>query len=181
MIGKLKGERLYLREITIEDATPTYLSWLQDTEVSKYLDCRHNKQSIESIKEFIKEAKENKGIILLAIITRKDNKHIGNVKIGLIDVNNHNADIGIIVGNKNYWNKGYGAEAVKLVIDYAFSTMKIHKLVSSIASINISSIKIFKKVGFKLEGRIKEKIFIKETYQDCLIYGIINQEKRGEK
>lgn len=80
-------------------------------------------------------------IIYSAIISKDGDKHIGSNKIGPINRINNFADVGLIIGDKSFGNKGFATEALKLIVDYAFNKLKIRKLTAGIYANNIGSIK----------------------------------------
>jgi len=171
----INGEHIYLREVQLSDANENYCNWLNDPGVNKFLESRFEKWSIKKIKNFITNIKETSNNLFFAIISRDEDKHIGNIKIGPININHNCAEVGILIGDKSSWNKGYATEALKLIVDYAFTKLKIHKLTAGIYTNNIGSIKAFQKAGFKIEGVKKEEIFFDNKYIDAVIMGIVNQ------
>ena len=169
------GKRIFLREVQLSDASKNYCDWLNDPEVNKFLESRFEKWSIKKIKIFITNIKKTSNDLFYAIISRDEGKHIGNIKIGPINKNHNYAEVGILIGDKSSWNKGFATEALKLIVDYAFNKLKIHKLNAGIYANNISSIKAFEKAGFLIEGVKKRQYFYNGTYIDCVLVGIINK------
>ena len=94
-------------------------------------------------KKFYYQYKKTSDDLFYAIISRDKDKHIGNIKIGLINKNYNYAEVGILIGDKSSWNKGFTTEALKLIVDYAFNKLKIHKLTVGIYANNIGSINAF--------------------------------------
>ena len=174
--GVKENEHIYLRELTEQDAAEEYVAWLNDSEVKKYLESRFQQHTIESVKNFIKQATSDKSTMFFAIIAKDKEKHIGNVKTGPVNTHNNTAAMGIMIGDKNYWGKGYGSEAIALAAAYAFEERKLHKIYAHIASINQSSARSFEKAGFTYEATLKQNLLIDGAYHDTLIYCMINPE-----
>jgi RimJ/RimL family protein N-acetyltransferase len=170
----LKGKNILLRKLSIEDATAEYLGWLNDYETSKYTESRHFVHTMESLKNFVAHV-NNENNYCFAITDIHSGKHIGNIKIGNIHQIYKYADVGLIIGDKNYWGKGIATEAIQLCIEFAFKRLKLHRLWAGIYDVNVGSIKAFEKAGFVREGCEKEKCLFEGKRVDCYIYGIINE------
>ena len=84
----LRGNRIELSQVQIQDATDQYLSWLNDTEVNKFLETRWISQTLETVISHIKKVSASPTELLLKIVVVAEGTHIGNIKIGPIDVNN---------------------------------------------------------------------------------------------
>jgi [ribosomal protein S5]-alanine N-acetyltransferase len=171
----IKGKRIYLREIKLSDANKNYRDWINDPEVNQYLESRFEKWSIKKLKSYVSAIKKNPSYVFLAIIVKNRNKHIGNIKIGLVNKIHKFADVGIIIGEKSFWGKGFAAEAIKLVVDYAFNKLGLHKLTAGAYSNNIRSIKAFEKAGFSVEGVRKKHYLCKGDYVDGVLLGIVRK------
>ena len=101
----LIGPRLKLSPVHVEDATDTYLSWLNDVEINKFLETRWTAQTHESNLAHIKKIRNSPTEVLLKHVVLKDSTHIGNIKIGPIDVNNKSVELSYFIGAKSYWGK----------------------------------------------------------------------------
>jgi len=171
----LEDKHISLREIELSDVTKTYHKWMNDPEVTQYLESRFKTWSLKKLRSFVRKIKSSPDYIFLAIISKEKNKHIGNIKLGPINRNHNFADIGIIIGEKSFWGKGFATEAIRLVVDYAFNRLKLHKLTAGSYINNIASIKAFKKAGFLVEGIRKKHLFYNGSYVDGLLLGIVRK------
>ena len=171
----VEGKRIFLREIRLSDANKNYCCWMNDPEMNQYLESRFEKWSIKKLKSYVSAIKKNPSYVFLAIIAKNRNKHIGNIKIGPVDRVHKLADVGIIIGEKSFWGKGFAAEAIKLVVDYAFNKLGLHKLTAGAYSNNIRSIKAFKKAGFSVEGVRKKHYLCNGDYVDGVLLGIVRK------
>ncbi|MGM0640664.1 MAG: GNAT family N-acetyltransferase [Thermotogota bacterium] len=135
-------------------------------------------EKMEKIMErFIKSTPEKNGdIIHLAIHKKDSNDFIGFTMIALIDKYHKKCHLGLTIGNKEEWGKGYGTEVVKAMIKFAFNDLKMNRVGAEIYSHNIGSIKIFEKSGFKKEGIIRQSVLKNSHYKDEFIYGILKEE-----
>jgi len=172
--GSLKGERIYLREVRSYDANETYCGWMNDPSVSQYLESRFYPHTVKSLKKYIKDKQGDRSNVFLAIILKDSNRHIGNIKLGPIDDIHRLADIGIIIGEKDCWGKGYATEAIRLIVKYAFDKLNLHKVTAGCYGPNKGSIKAFKKAGFLQEGVHKTHCYCNGRYVDDVLLGLIN-------
>ena len=101
---KIERNRIYLKEIKREDATPVYCSWLNDKEVSRYLETK--KIKIKELKSYVKAKIESPNCIFFGIFIKNKDKHVGNVKLEPIIWKEKKATLGIMIGDKNYWGRG---------------------------------------------------------------------------
>ena len=166
-----ENNKIYLKKLNINDNLSNYLSWINDKDLTLYLN-KIKKQNIDDLKNYITYHKDSNNY-LCGIYRKNDNTHMGNVLLSHMDNINKNCRIGILVG-KNYWGGGIGTSAVVLMSDYAFNTLKMHKVIAGVVKENIGSSKLFEKAGFILEGTKKEEFKMEGKFLDALHYGKIN-------
>lgn len=171
----IDGINIYLRKLTLDDCNDEYLSWMNDYDVVKYLESRFSKHSINSLKDFVSSVNNSDNNVIFAIIDKFSNKHIGNIKLGNINKAHNFADIGIIIGDKNYWGKGIATEAIKLVCNYAFNEVNLRKVIAGAYDVNIGSIKAFEKNGFKKAYVKKSSYFFENNYIDAIYLELYNE------
>ena len=166
-----ENNKIYLKKLNINDNLSNYLSWINDKDLTLYLN-KIKKQNIDDLKNYITYHKDSNNY-LCGIYRKNDNTHMGNVLLSHMDNINKNCRIGILVG-KNYWGGGIGTSAVVLMSDYAFNTLKMHKVIAGVVKENIGSSTLFEKAGFILEGTKKEEFKMEGKFLDALHYGKIN-------
>lgn len=172
----IEGEKIYLREIRTDDVNENYYRWMNDEEITAYTESRFKPQSIEQLKEYVAKIYGDSNSIFLAIIDKDTDKHIGNIKLGNINWIHRFGDIGIIIGEKSFWGKGYGSEAIKLLTVYSFNKLNLHRIWAGCYELNKGSIAAFKKIGFKEEGILRKQYFYNGKYIDGVILGITNED-----
>lgn len=151
-IKKLVGKKCYLSPIDLDDAEQ-YAVWLNDQEVVEYTACSSSVISLSAEKEILaKLAKEH----TYGIADLKTDKLLGN--IGLMDINflHRTAEVGLFIGEKSKWDKGYGSEALSLIVDYGFKVLNLHNIMLRVYSPNERAIKCYEKTGFKKAGVIRK-------------------------
>ena len=171
----IEGKNICLREIQISDAKKNYYNWMRDPEVNQYLESRFEKWSVRRLKNYVKEIKINRDNFFWAIMLKETGRHIGNIKLGPINRKHGFADLGIIIGEKPYWGKGFATEAITLVADYAFKKLKLNKLTAGAYANNIGSVKAFKNAGFLIEGIQKSQYLYNKKYVDGVLLGCIKK------
>jgi len=171
----LSGDGIYFREVRIEDIDDSYYKWMNDAEVIKYTGSRFYPNSKAMLGKFVDTINANRDNVFFAIIKKENNKHIGNIKLGPINWINRFGDIGIIIGEKDEWGKGFASEAIKLMVKYAFNTLNLHKLTAGYFEGNKPSSKIFLKNGFQVEGVRKNHVYVNGSYMDSYLLGCINE------
>ena len=177
----LKGKSVLLRPVKKSDIS-YFLKWFNDPEVIQYLTL-YLPMTEMSEEKYIEElgttrAKSDAPFVIEAI-EGASTKPIGNCGLHEINSKDHNATFGIVIGEKDYWSKNYGTEATRLVINYGFQQLNLHRISSTAFAFNERSIRLHKKVGFREEGRLRQAMFKNGQYHDLVQFGILREEWRG--
>ena len=147
------GRTLELRQLDQKYANSSYLSWLHDPEVNRYLEVRFTPpKTVECLSKHIETAKQSQNELLLGIFLSRNQLHIGNIKLGPVNWIHDTAEIGLIIGDKAQWGKGHATTAIRMLSNYAFETLNLYKLMAGCYSLNVGSIRSFIKAGFVQEG-----------------------------
>jgi len=173
---RIEGEGIILRSISEDDVTQKYLDWINNKEVNRFLGVGKKEQSLEDLQSYVKEKISKKDCLFLAIIEKKLNLHIGNVKIEPIDYNNRKAAIGIMIGNKNFWGRGHGTEAMHIAANLCFQNLSLDRVTLGVAADNIGGIKAYKKVGFVQEAFLREDVIKNGKKYDWILMGLLKKE-----
>jgi RimJ/RimL family protein N-acetyltransferase len=171
----LIDSNITLRALTKNDITTTYLSWLSDIEITGYLEIRFSPpKSLKDLENYINTLNESNNFLILGIFLNPELVHIGNIKLGPIDRNHSSSDIGILIGDRVQWGKGYSTSAIKMLSDYAFTKLGLIKLTASCYSSNQGSRHAFLNAGFVEEGRRIGQYALLGKREDALLLGKIN-------
>ena len=179
----LKGENVVLRPVKRSDISYA-LKWFNDPEVIQYLAMYLPMTEMEEekwIEELGSSRARTDSLFVIEAIEEDSTKPIGTVGLHQINNKDHNAEFGIAIGDKDYWNKGYGTEAARLIIDYGFEQLNLHRIHSFALSFNERSIRMHKRVGFTEEGRQREAMFKNGEYCDHVIFGMLRDEWKNQK
>jgi len=130
-----------------------YTEWLNDMEILVNLHLYNSVISLENEKVFINELSKDHNY---SIVDLETNELIGNCGFKDIDYTNQIAEAGIFLGNKKFWNKGYGTEAMSLLIDYGFKALNFHNIMLKVFEFNKRAIRCYEKTGFKRIGTRRE-------------------------
>lgn len=174
---KLEGDRLYLSPINIEDAE-LYTKWINDFDVTVNLLSTPVIYTLEKERAILERL--SKDGINLAIIDKETDRVIGNC--GLMEVNHlyRKADLGIFIGEKEYWGKGYGTEAIELVLDFGFNILNLNNIMLIVNSFNERAIRCYEKCGFKVIGKRRQAIIMgSETYDECFMDILASEFKKS--
>lgn len=171
-----ESDRIILRKMTLED-TELYHQWRNDIEVMQstapLLDVYNIKETEEFVTHVILGSHFSKSYI---IVEKKSKKPIGVTSLINIDYKNRNAECIIDIGDKEAWGKGYGAEAMKLLLDFGFLEMNLHRIFLRVFSFNDRAIKLYEKLGFQQEGKLRESIFRGGQWHDIIHMSILENE-----
>lgn len=170
----LFGEKVILRPVKKSDIQ-NFVKWMNDQEVNQYT-CHDLPVTEISEENWVNNASTKTDSAILVIETITNSKPIGNCGIHGIHLIYRKATFGIIIGDKDYWSKGYGSEAGKLLVDYAFYRLNLNRISSSVLDLNPRSLALHKKLGFKEEGRRRQAYYKNGNYCDEIILGILRRE-----
>lgn len=168
---KLEGEKIYLKPVVLESAE-VFFKWVNDPIVNKYLALKPP-ENLEGEIKWLKEVINNSKDLVFSIYLKENNKMIGNIGTHNLDDPDKNFTLGILIGEKEEWGKGYGTDAFKALIPYLFKKKGAKKLNLTVAKKNIPAQKVYLKAGFEFKGTkkienrtdgIKEEQFYMELF-----------------
>jgi RimJ/RimL family protein N-acetyltransferase len=175
-ISFLEGERIYLRPLVESDAEGPYPSWFNDEEV-----CRGNSHHVfpyaaEAALAYIRQAAQSPDNLILAIIRREDERHIGNIALQGIHTVYRSAELSIVIGDKSAWRKGYAREAMRLLCDHGFGALNLNRIACGTFEDNQGMKRLALAVGMQEEGRRRQAAFKQGRYVDVIEYGVLKSD-----
>lgn len=165
-----------LRHLQPAEVSGRYVAWLNDVEVTRYLDVGRSASTLESVRTYVASIEASGNDLLWAIVERSGGMHIGNVTLNRIDRVHRRADTGLLIGEKAFWGKGCATEAWRLAVGHAFRGLALHKVVAGACSANVGSIRALERVGFKVEGVLRDEFLLDGRYLDVLRLGVLEGE-----
>ena len=172
----LVGERISLRPLTAADLSSAYLDWVNDHEVTRFMETGVFPTTAEALQHYATSLIESRQNVLLAIVDKSSGRHIGNVKLGPIEWVHRRALIGIMIGEKAFRGRGLGREVVELVLGYAFDRLNLHKVCLGVDADHVQAVKLYQRVGFKLEGTERQHVFRDGSFRDHYRMGLLRSE-----
>ena len=172
---KMVGDKCYLSPCSSNDAEK-WAEWFNDLEVTIPLgDEAYTPTSPDNERELIRDIAKNK-YHFFSIVELETNTLIGRCILFDIDQVNGSAMLGTVIGEKAYWNKGYGQDATKLLLDYGFNLLNLNSIMLGAFSFNGRAINCYKRVGFKEIGRRRQARTISGKKFDVILMDILAEE-----
>lgn len=172
----IPGEKVRLRPIERDDL-PRFVEWFGDPEVRRHLALYlpFSLAQEERWFEGLLERLERQETVTLAIETT-DGMHIGNIGLHNINWKDRNAELGVVIGEKGYWDQGYGGDAIRTMLKLAFGEMNLHRVFLRVDADNNRGIRCYEKAGFQQEGTFRDAVFKTGTYYDQHVMSILRSE-----
>ena len=176
------GKRVRLRTMEKEDL-PTFIRWFNDLEVRRNLDMvqplsmgQEEKWYADMLNRPVDEhplcieIKQEGGWVL-----------IGNLGFMHIDQHDRSAEIGISIGEKQFWNQGYGTDVMRLMVGHGFENLNFNRIYLHVFETNPRGKRCYEKAGFSVDGRLRQARFLEGKYVDVFIMSILKSEWNVEK
>ncbi len=171
----LKGEHIYLRALEEEDLDFIYN--LENDEMHWHLSNTQTPYSKSLLKAYLKNAHQDiyEAKQLRLVISNYKNEALGLIDVFDFDFKNKRAGIGIVIADSKNRGKGYGKEALKLLVNYCFAKLNLHQLYCNISESNTESLKLFKNQGFEIIGLKKDWNYYNKSFSNEYLLQNINR------
>jgi RimJ/RimL family protein N-acetyltransferase len=191
------GERIRFRGVEREDL-PTFVKWLNDPDVIQGILVHNPISQAEEENWFEKmiQRPPDEHVLGIEVSLPKERADLADERAGVsgeqggqktwkligtfafdgIDWRNHSAEFGILIGEKTYWNRGYGTEAVRLLAQHGFKTLNLNRIFLHVFENNLRAIRAYEKAGFVHEGRERQAEFRDGKYMDVLRMSMLKDE-----
>jgi diamine N-acetyltransferase len=177
------GERLRLRATEREDL-PRFVAWLNDPEVRQFLLLNLPLSLVDEehwFEQMQKRPQAEHVLVIEASLPDEVNSASTWTPIGntaFMDINNINrsAEIGIFIGEKWLWNKGYGRDTMRLMLKHGFETLNLNRIFLRVFEQNLRGIRAYERAGFQHEGRLRQAEYKNGRYCDALIMSVLRDE-----
>ncbi|MFZ5821054.1 MAG: GNAT family N-acetyltransferase [Chloroflexota bacterium] len=173
-----KGKLVRLAGIDPEEASKSFAQWNRDSEYMRLLDTDPPRlHSAKAIKEWLeKELEKATELYWFTIRALEDDRLLGDIELTVINWGSREAFAGIGIGAREFWGKGYGTEAMQLILRYAFSELNLRRVSLTVFEFNERAIRSYEKAGFRLEGRQRQFIQREGRRWDIFYMGILQEE-----
>ncbi|MBI2120440.1 MAG: GNAT family N-acetyltransferase [Parcubacteria group bacterium] len=169
-----KLAKVYLRPFEKDDLQRC-CRWINDPEVRRFLSTQ-SLPSLQKEEEWYNSLQKSDNDVVLAIISKENHAHIGNIGLHRIDWINRRGTTGALIGEKEYWAKGYGTEAKLLLLKHAFDTLGLEKICSNVFSNNPRSKAYLEKTGYREEGCRRRHFLVDGKKVDDYIMAIFRED-----
>jgi [ribosomal protein S5]-alanine N-acetyltransferase len=150
----IKTADLILRSLDVRHASGPDAAWMRDEDVTRYLEVRFSRPDKAALELFIRRMNDSTDNLLLGLFPASDpQRHVGNIKLGPIDPRHAVASIGVLIGAKEFWGRGFATQAVAAVAEYGFDSCGLERVEAGFYAENAASQRAFKRAGFVEEGR----------------------------
>jgi len=173
--SRINGENVYLRPLRKNDMK-LFTKWNNDPEIMELM--AFTKSTTEKYwRKWFEKIIKAPDAIYFGVVKKLNDKLIGFVHLEQIMWSHRLCrDIGIAIGEKGEWSKGYGTEAMKLLIEYAFNVLDLYRLELMTFTYNKRGLKVWKKCGFKKEGVMRKARLVDGEWQDVIFFGLLKDE-----
>jgi diamine N-acetyltransferase len=174
--GVLIGKRVNLRPLVRDDLI--YLrKWLEDAEIGGLIG-EVTPMSKADSEKFLKKVRADTARAWFMVVVKDNNKVIGEAGLLRMDRAWRTTDVGVIIGEKEEWGKGYGTETILLLLDYAFRHLNFHRAAIGVVGFNDRALRFWARNGFRREGVQRDAYYYDGKYYDFVMMSILEDEFR---
>ena len=164
----IDSDRLSLQVFSLKDITAKYIKSLNNKEIMRFTEARHRAWDESEIQKFVISAAKNVESILFGVFLKKDNRHIGNIRLFNFHKIHLRAELSFLFYDKDEWGKGYATEAIRAILSYSFEDIGLHRVYADYYEPNLASAKVFSKLGFEIEGVYKKHFWFEGRFVDSI-------------
>ncbi len=168
------GESIYLRPLERADA-PRMAAWFNDYDVSRTTS-RYRPFTVVEQERMIDQHADSKDDVVVGIIARATDELVGVIGLHGVADKNRRAMLGIAIGEKAEWGRGYATEASRLMLAVAFETLNLHRVWLDVFADNARALRCYDKLGFKRDGVLREHVFRDGAYCDLVYMSMLRDE-----
>lgn len=172
----IEGRHLFLRALDMPDINAAYVTWVNNPAVTTFMATRRYPTTLEDLQRYYQQIKADRNAVHCAICLKEDGRHIGNIKLDKIDWISRVAEFGILIGEKNFWGRGYGSEATYLISRHGFEQLNLRRITIYLTEDNHGALRCYEKVGYVREGLLRERVFLNGSYRNTVCMGQLKKE-----
>lgn len=172
----LQGDKVRLTALSKDDL-PAMSSWYEDAGFLRLFDATPAApKSQEQLETILAEQQKEKNLYLFAIRPKNGSQLLGYAELDDFLWAHQNCWLGLGFGDRENWGKGFGREAMELVLKFAFDELNLHRVQLTVFSYNDRAIALYERLGFQREGTYREFLHREGSWHDMYLYGLLNQE-----
>ena len=178
MENLFEGKLVRLAGIDPEQVSKSFVQWNRDSEYMRLMDTDPPRlHSSKAIKEWLeKELEKASAMYWFAICALEDDRLLGDITLSVINWGSREAFTGIAIGAREFWGKGYGTDAMQVLLRYGFTELNLRRISLNVFEFNQRALRSYEKAGFRLEGRQRQLIQREGRRWDILYMGILREE-----
>lgn len=176
----VQSQRFLIRTLSESDVNDEYVCWLNDDEVTRFLNSRGKRRTREDIVKYVVKH-DNISSFHLGVFVKETKKHIGNYSI-YCDFANSVAQINVLIGDRAWWKQGVVVETRAALLDFLFDELEIGKVCGTPYARNLAAVYNYQAQGFKLEGILRDhRVLHDGTRSDVLCFAMFRDDWHARK
>jgi RimJ/RimL family protein N-acetyltransferase len=169
----LEGERVRLEPLG-EEHLDAFHKQMQDPDLDRLTGSHGGNPSLEVSRQWLSTRKQQKDRLDLAIVEKASDEFAGEIVLNHLSADNEAISLRLWLGVE-FRDHGYGSEAIRLVLAYAFDVVGLHRVELEVYAFNTRAIRAYERCGFEVEGRLRHALLWEGERYDALIMGILNE------
>jgi len=165
---RLTEGKILIRPLKKKDL-PQTMAWLKDPEVNKFLAATYADLDLKKEQDWLREMNNSLADFIFAIEDKKNKRYIGNCALHRVDLKNRECEFGIVIGEKDYWGKEFGTDAINGIAKIAFKKLSLLKIKLSVYEYNKRAISAYKKCGFEVREILAHNHLFEGFYRDTIV------------
>lgn len=172
------GTFVRLAAVEAEEVSKSIANWGRDSEYKRLMDSDPPRlYSAKASKEWLEKViEEEPDTYWFSIRSLEDDRLLGEIDLSVTSWGSRDAFVGIGIGERESWGKGYGTDAMNLILRYAFTELNLRRVTLNVFEFNQRAVRSYEKVGFRMEGRQRQAIQREGRRWDVLYMGIMQEE-----
>ena len=175
----LKGELVRLSALDADELSKAFTRWSRDSEFKRLLDSNAVRMNSEKVaQKWLEKEIDEQSVIQhwFSIRALADDKLLGDIDLFVANWTGRDAFVGLGIGEREFWGKGYGTDVMRVILRYAFTEVNLNRVTLNVFEYNPRAIRSYEKAGFRHEGRVRQFLNKEGRRWDMLFMGILREE-----
>jgi RimJ/RimL family protein N-acetyltransferase len=171
----LAGDQAALRPLTPLDAA-VLTAWMNDDAVTAFMFTGQRPATVEQVADEVRRLTSSASNVVFRVDDRGSGTPIGSAGLYDIHTTARKAEFRILLGARQFWNKGYGTEVTELLTFYGFDRLNLNKIWLGVTDDNVGGLRAYTKAGFQEEGRLRQELYRSSRYYDAIRMSVLRGE-----